>query len=159
MIENKNSVLSLFLEEVNRLVADGSLGAAEALLNGERNPAPGHPNVQMNRGIIHQHQGQYEQALKIYDEILQSTPGAPDPLYNKAITFLQLKDFEGAVICFNAFLGLTPNNPEALHYRGHAKLELQQYAEATEDLIRSDELKIPNTNQFSSKGQCTKSVK
>src|SRR5690606_22091492 len=77
-------------------------------------------------------QGEYEKALKTYQQLVKEAPGNSTYFYGLVTAYQQLEDFTSAEALLQERLKRTPNNPTLLIELGH-NLALQQQPEKASD--------------------------
>jgi len=88
----------LLHDRISRALQAGALGEAERLLQ----DAPDNANFQALRGILAQMQGRDDDAIAMFDAVLEKRPKAPDLLMNKARSLARLKKFDEAISILSA---------------------------------------------------------
>jgi predicted O-linked N-acetylglucosamine transferase (SPINDLY family) len=81
---------------------------------------------------LHQ-QGQLQEALAGYQEVLQAVPNQFDALHLSGVIAAQGKDFLKAIVLISRALAVFPASAEAHNNRGVAHKDLHRYAEALKD--------------------------
>lgn len=92
----------------------------------------------LSRALIASASGRFEQALQLFDEILEVDPESADALVGKAVAYRRSGKLEEASNCLDLVLALQPWNVAALLNRGHileAQGDLEGALEAFDTLI------------------------
>jgi tetratricopeptide (TPR) repeat protein len=84
----------------------------------------------MSEGISLYRNGNYTQAIEVFDRVLQIEPNNIDALMYKGLSLSSLRQYLGASAVFARVLQIEPNNMDALMYRGIAMLLRQDGAAA-----------------------------
>jgi len=161
-LDEVNTVLlGLHAERLRRTLKDAGLPAEEALvadglsqlqpqqveqLKGEIAELQTLPQSDsiwdlMAQGNTYYYAEQYEDAIDIYNRILNLHPHDPLILFNRGVAYGQSGRYDEALADFNRSLELSPNKPGSLTNRGNAYIGLGMYDEALADLNHSLELK------------------
>lgn len=92
-------------------------------------------------GNAYYYMQQYQDAKRIYDQILNLNPDDPDVLNNRGIIYRQLERYEEALTDLNRSLQIRPSHPSVLVNRGNTYNQLGRHKEALSDLNHSLELR------------------
>lgn len=84
--------------------------------------------------------GDYEGAVKVYNQVLQLNPKDNHAYVNRGMARFELGDKHGAVDDFTQALQLNPNDAEAYRQRGGVYLTLGDKKKAREDLQQATKL-------------------
>lgn len=85
-------------------------------------------------GIAYYYTNQYQNAINVYNKILENNPNNPLVLNNRGNTYADLKMFDKAFKDYNRALELKPDDPMFLSNRGSAYYLQSRYNEALDDL-------------------------
>jgi tetratricopeptide (TPR) repeat protein len=72
----------------------------------------------------------YDEAIKIYDDILQTDPNNAIAWDNRGQALYELKKYDQAIICFDKLLQINPDAIQSLYLKGQALYNLKKYKEA-----------------------------
>jgi tetratricopeptide (TPR) repeat protein len=92
----------------------------------------------LSRALIASASGNYELALRLFDDILEIEPGNVNALIGKSVGYRRSGKAREALNCLDLVLGLQPNNVAALLNRGHileAEGDLDGALEAFDRLV------------------------
>ena len=67
----------------------------------------------ITRGLAYWRSGNYDQAVKDYDQALRLTPDSAEAFYNRALAYEHKGDYERAVQDFSQALRLKPSDSDA----------------------------------------------
>ncbi len=90
----------------------------------------------LQKGLELQKAGKLDQAMKAYQEELQSNPGNIKVLIALATVYYSMMEYERAAAAFQNVLGLNPNSTNAQIYIALCKLHMGLPDEASNDLQR-----------------------
>ncbi len=76
-------------------------------------------------------QGEYEEAIKAYERVIELDPGFINAYYNRGVARIRLKEFQEAVEDFNKAIELKPDSVYAYISRGFAKAGSGKHEEAS----------------------------
>jgi len=85
--------------------------------------------------------GDMENAMKIFNEIISSNPEYKDPYLGKAITLMQMGELDASMVEFNRAIQLDDNFAEAYANRGILNDKKGRFIEAVSDYRKAVELK------------------
>ena len=74
--------------------------------------------------------GKYQEAIELFDKILEIVPEHENSLNNKGAALLKLEKFEEAIEFFDDILQIYPKNEDVMNNMGIALIELERYEEA-----------------------------
>lgn len=72
-------------------------------------------------------QGEYEDAITLYTEIIEIDPNSEEALQNRGISNIYLLNYQDAIHDFTNIIDINPYNINAFIYRGLLKQELKDY--------------------------------
>lgn len=81
-------------------------------------------------GLSLLNEGKYDDAMKIFDEILEFEPKHLDALFKKGIALNRLYKYDDALLCYNKIIEINPNHVDALFYKGLALSVLGRHDES-----------------------------
>lgn len=82
---------------------------------------PMKPEAYYALGFFYQENGQYEEAMLTYDNMLKVSPGNASALYNKGyINLIYLKNYDAAIDWFTQVVKVEPRYADAFYNRGRA---------------------------------------
>jgi len=111
------------------------LGCASTQSKKDKEPDPLRALALMRQGSVFFQQGNYENALKRFEEAQQETP-ANGTIYNMiGLCHLRTNEFAAAMDAFNLALQVIPGFTDARNNRGATFLALKQYQLAEVDFI------------------------
>ncbi|URE00097.1 Tetratricopeptide repeat protein [Musa troglodytarum] len=100
-------------------------------------------DLRLSRGISQVNEGNYDQAVSIFDQILRETPEYPEALIGRGTAYAFQRELDAAIADFTmAIEDLTkalefePNSPDVLHERGIVNFKFKDYHSAVDDLSR-----------------------
>ena len=108
------------------------------------NIKPQDPNINLNLGNIFFETGDYEKALKYFENLTKINSNFALAYYNKGIVLNNLKKYKDANECFKKVIELEPKNLACFNIIAKNLIELSQYDEAIFYLRNS--LKIDQKN-------------
>ena len=104
------------------------------------------------RGNNHFQQGQYEEAIKVYDEVIRLDSKYAPAYYNRGTTKGELGQHEAAIKDFDKAIELNPKDAVAYNNRGTAKSKLGQHVEAIKDYDEAIELNPEYAKAYYNRG-------
>lgn len=93
-------------------------------------------------------QGRYEEALKLYNNIIEQNPDEVIFWINKGVSELRLKKFEQALKTFNHASAIEPNNPLIMENKADTLLQLGRLEEALANYDKALELDKETSMNF-----------
>lgn len=97
-----------------------------------------------NRGLAHDKEGRFEQALSDYTKSIAANPQYVDAYVNRGIIYGELSEFDRALTDFNKAASINPNFVNTFLNRGTAYLSLQRFELAISDFLKVLELEPDN---------------
>jgi outer membrane protein OmpA-like peptidoglycan-associated protein/Tol biopolymer transport system component len=89
-------------------------------------------NNPLNRAIAESRRGNYEKAIKIYNQLLEEKPGHPDLLARRGTVYFEKGDNNAALSDFNQIIETNPDfNPEIYYSAATAAMKAGKYGEAS----------------------------
>ncbi|CAD5169559.1 unnamed protein product [Musa acuminata subsp. malaccensis] len=101
-------------------------------------------DLRLSRGISQVNEGNYDQALSIFDQILRETPEYPEALIGRGTAYAFQRELDAAIADFTMAIQSNPSAGEAWKRRGQARAALGEFMEAIEDLTKALEFE-PNS--------------
>lgn len=101
-------------------------------------------DLRLSRGIGMVNNGKYEQAVSVFDQVIQDTPDSVEALLGRGTAYAFQRDLDAAILDFSKALEINPETGEAWKRRGQAKAALGSNAEAVSDLSKALEYE-PNS--------------
>jgi tetratricopeptide (TPR) repeat protein len=114
--------------------------------------APGHPNIQLQRGLCLRRLGYLDDALAAYDAALARLPRDSEIHTNRGNVLHDLHRHAEAVAAFDAALAADPRNAGAWSNRGAALIQLQRPPEALASFERALALAPANPEYRTGRG-------
>ena len=118
------------LAQAQRLLANGDLDGACALLEATLQAAPDEPNTLHMLAALKQRGGDHAGALRLFDEATRRAPGAAPFHFNRANLLLEMGRFADAFDGYEAALKLRRQHAESWRNRARALRELARTEEA-----------------------------
>jgi len=84
------------------------------------------------KGIDRVKQGRLDEALELYDKVLELNPANTEAWNNRGVTLFRMGRLEEALECSNRALEIEPNNLEALRNMGFILKTMGRFDEALE---------------------------
>jgi tetratricopeptide (TPR) repeat protein len=100
-------------------VADVVISGCSAVIQAGQDSA----NAYNNRGVIYRLKGEYDRAIKDYDEAIWLDSNVPASFYNRGIAYTEKQDYDHALGDFDVVLRFNPKNALALYARGIVRLK------------------------------------
>ena len=97
-------------------------------------------------------EGKYDNAIKIFDEILDTDPRHTDALLKKGIAFNRLFKYDDALLCYEKIIGIDPNHVDALFYKGLALSVLGRHEESVSFYDKALAIQPNHQNTLLNKG-------
>jgi tetratricopeptide (TPR) repeat protein len=104
------------------------------------------------RGVNLFYKGQYEEALKTFDKVIELKPDDADAWSNKGAALGKLDQYEEALKAYDKAIELKPDDADAWYNKGVALGEFDQYEEALKAYDKAIELKPDDADAWSNKG-------
>ena len=133
----KEKIESLSVEEDYQKgvsqVQSGQLQQAIETLKAVTSKSAHYKEADMNMAVAYFNLGQFDNALRKYDEIIAAYPEANNAYNFRGQCHLEAGEYEKAVTDFTEFLRLTPEFSTGYNFRGQAYLKLKDYEKAEVD--------------------------
>jgi tetratricopeptide (TPR) repeat protein len=113
---------------------------------------PNDAEIYYNRGVAYDNLGQYQSAIKDYNQAIQLRPGYAEAFYNRGTIYSEIGQYQRAIEDFNQAIRLQPNDAEAYHGRGFAYDKLGRYQRAIEDYNQAISLQPNDANTYNNRG-------
>lgn len=81
-------------------------------------------------GTANHEQGNYDEAIEKYDQVIKLNPQFVDAYQNKGLALIELNRAKEAILAFDQALKLKGNDPDIYINKGNAYRELNSQAEA-----------------------------
>ncbi|KAJ4760063.1 Tetratricopeptide repeat protein 13 [Rhynchospora pubera] len=94
-------------------------------------------DLRLSRGIAQVNEGNYNQAISIFDQILRETPTYPEALIGRGTAYAFQRELDSAIADFTKAIQSNPSAAEAWKRRGQARAALGEFSEAIEDLSKA----------------------
>ncbi|KAG9160326.1 hypothetical protein Leryth_022656 [Lithospermum erythrorhizon] len=91
-------------------------------------------DFRLSRGIAQVNEGNYAQAVSIFDQILQEDPTYPEALVGRGTAYAFKRELQAAISDFTKAIETNPAAGEAWKRRGQARAALGEFPEAIADL-------------------------
>ncbi|XP_020091961.1 suppressor of RPS4-RLD 1 isoform X2 [Ananas comosus] len=94
-------------------------------------------DFRLSRGIGQVNEGNYDQAISIFDQILRETPKYPEALIGRGTAYAFQRELDAAIADFTKAIQYNPSAGEAWKRRGQARAAIGEFMEAIEDLSKA----------------------
>jgi len=84
----------------------------------------------IQEGNLLMNNSKFEEAIRLYDQVLMIDPGSVKALNGKGLAFNKLERYEDAIIWFDNALKIEPNSAQILNNKGVSLTNLNKYDEA-----------------------------
>ncbi len=121
-------------QQVNNIFMENSLTIAQTYI------ADPYLNDLLIRGMEKGIQGDYQEAIGLFTEILQLSPNEVEAYYNRGIAYTQINNYQAALADFNKALTLNQTLPELYVERAKVYLQLGDRSAAIADLRKAKTL-------------------
>ncbi|EPS62604.1 hypothetical protein M569_12184, partial [Genlisea aurea] len=101
-------------------------------------------DIRLSRGIAQVNDGNYAQAISIFDKILEQEPEYPEALIGRGTAYAFQQELHSAIADFSKAIQSNPSAAEAWKRRGQARAALGESAKAIADLTKALEFE-PNS--------------
>ncbi|XP_042387598.1 suppressor of RPS4-RLD 1-like isoform X1 [Zingiber officinale] len=109
-------------------------------------------DFRLSRGIAQVNEGNYGQAVSIFDQILRETPTYPEALIGRGTAFAFQRELNAAIADFSKAIQINPSAGEAWKRRGQARAALGDFMEAIEDLTKGLEFELNSPDILHERG-------
>ena len=130
------------VDEISRMIENGQLD--QALVLAQKNASPQVLAYLNNAGVNYTRDMRYEEADKIFTEILEIDPKQPDIWYNRGFVAAKLGRYDEAVMAYGRDTDLKPGDSEAWYQKASSLYYLKRYDEAVDACNRSLALEPKN---------------
>jgi len=113
---------------------------------------PNDAEMYYNRGVAYENLGQYQPAIKDYNQAISLKPAYSEAFYNRGTLYSEIGQYRQAIEDFNQAISLQPNDAEAYHGRGFAYDKLGQYQQAIEDYNKAISLQPNYASAYNNRG-------
>lgn len=90
------------------------------------------PGARLAAGLVHFEHGRFDEAARIFEEIVRADPSSADALMNLGVTYYRLNRYLGAADAFKRFILLKPTSAQAYARLGFALSQMNIPHEAIE---------------------------
>lgn len=101
-----------------------------------------------NLGIVYFNDGEYTNALKQFDTIINSLPNFEKPYYGRGLIYFRQKDYRRAEQDFIKVTEFNPNDYKPFYYLGRISVALKEYDNASKYLKKAGELNPDFANTY-----------
>ena len=113
---------------------------------------PNDAEMYYNRGVAYENLGQYQPAIKDYNQAISLKPAYSEAFYNRGTLYSEIGQYRQAIEDFNQAISLQPHDAEAYHGRGFAYDKLGQYQQAIEDYNKAISLQPNYASAYNNRG-------
>jgi len=110
------------------------------------------PDKHYNNGIELQEQGQLQEAIEEYDEVIRIDPERADAYHNRGTAYYRLEQYEQAIADYDEVIRLDPERTDAYYNRALAYYKLEQYGQAIADYYQVIRLDPDNADAYRNRG-------
>src|SRR6516162_10540792 len=86
-----------------------------------------------NRGLAYGHKGDFDRAIRDFDQAIKINPNYVEALYSRGLTYSNKGLWDRAIQDYDEAIKLNPNYVRAISNRGSAYLAKRQYDRAIQD--------------------------
>ncbi|XP_072951320.1 suppressor of RPS4-RLD 1 [Typha angustifolia] len=104
-------------------------------------------DFRLSRGIAQVNEGNYDQAISIFNQILRETPTYPEALIGRGTAYAFQRELDAAIADFTMAIQSNSSAGEAWKRRGQARAALGEFTEAIGDLSKASEFE-PNSSDI-----------
>ncbi|KAL5706914.1 Suppressor of RPS4-RLD 1 [Ranunculus cassubicifolius] len=133
--------------EIHTKSSEGSKRSLKILANGGPKTTSISLDLRLSRGISRVNEGNYAQAISIFDKILKDNPTYPEALIGRGTAYAFQRELHSAITDFTEAIKANPSAGEAWKRRGQARAALGESVEAIEDLTKALEFE-PNSSDI-----------
>ncbi|KAL4343737.1 hypothetical protein HN51_061997 [Arachis hypogaea] len=109
-------------------------------------------DFRLSRGIQAVNDGNYAQAISIFDKILKEDTAYPEALIGRGTAYAFKKELNSAIADFTKAIQFNPSASEAWKRRGQARAALGEFVEAIEDLTKALEFEPESADILHERG-------
>eukprot|EP00261_Vitis_vinifera_P021485 XP_010652744.1 PREDICTED: suppressor of RPS4-RLD 1 isoform X3 [Vitis vinifera] len=109
-------------------------------------------DFRLSRGIAQVNEGNYSNAISIFDQILKEDPTYPEALVGRGTAYAFQRELSSAIADFTKAIESNPSACEAWKRRGQARAALGESSEAIEDLTKALEFEPNSTDILHERG-------
>lgn len=113
---------------------------------------PNDAEIYYNRGVAYENLGQYQPAIKDYNQAISLNPSYSEAFYNRGTIYSEIGQYQQAIEDFNQAVSLQPDDAEAYHGRGFSYDKLGQYQRALEDYNKAINLQPNYSSAYVNRG-------
>jgi tetratricopeptide (TPR) repeat protein len=117
--------------------AERVIAACTAVIRASRHSAENLARAFFNRGRAWSDNGQFDRAIKDFDQAIHFDPNYPEAFNNRGVALSGLGQYEQAIVDFDAAIKLDPNYAIAIYNRGLASQNLGRSEEAAQYFARA----------------------
>ena len=114
--------------------------------------------VEFYIGLTFAQKGEYEKAIKHYDQAVSLSPQIAESYNNRGIAKSKLERYEEAIADFNKAISLNPQDAAAYNNRGITKGKLKKYEEAIADFTEAIRLNPKYAEAYHGRGNIYKEI-
>ena len=93
--------------------------------------------MDIEEGILFYQKGQYDEALKFFNHLLETHPNSSKLWTYKGLICAATEQYENAILCYEKSLNIKGNDGKTWHYKGLSLMELGKTEEAVECFERA----------------------
>ncbi|KAF5191664.1 Suppressor of rps4-rld [Thalictrum thalictroides] len=123
--------------EIRTRPSNGSKKSLKILANGNSKTTSISLDLRLSRGIARVNEGNYAQAISIFNKILKENPIYPEALIGRGTAYAFKRELHSAITDFTEAIKSNPSAGEAWKRRGQARAALGESIEAIEDLTKA----------------------
>ncbi|KAG1347909.1 suppressor of RPS4-RLD 1 [Cocos nucifera] len=109
-------------------------------------------DFRLSRGIAQVNEGNYDQAISIFDQILRENPTYPEALIGRGTAYAFQRELDAAIADFTKAIQSNPSAGEAWKRRGQARAAMGEFAEAIKDLTKALEFEPDSSDILHERG-------
>lgn len=104
------------------------------------------------RGNAYRYQGQYDKAVKDFDEALLIETNSYDARFGRGLAYAAAKDYQKAIKDFDDILALNSDNAPAYYERGNVYAAMGDYGRAIQDYDQAIRLQPQDADAYYARG-------
>jgi tetratricopeptide (TPR) repeat protein len=105
-----------------------------------------------NRGTAYDDKGDYDRAIKDFNEAIHLDPNAERAYYGRGYAYKKKGDYDRAIQDFNEAIHLNPNLERAYYDRGNAYIDKDDYDRAIQEFDEAIRLNPKDANAYNNRG-------